>query len=56
MIVAHHEVLFLAQGTASVGLAGWAATLAARWYAITNRRRGSRRHDTSFDDEGELPT
>jgi hypothetical protein len=38
MMLAHHEVLLVVQGTASVGLAGWAAAIAARWYSITHRR------------------
>ncbi len=38
MILAHHEILFLAQGSASVGLAGWAAAIGARWYSITHNR------------------
>lgn len=37
-MLAHHEVLLVMQGTASVGVAGWAATIAARWYSITHRR------------------
>ncbi len=37
-MLAHHELLVVVQGTASVGLAGWAAAIGARWYSITHRR------------------
>ena len=52
-MLAHHEVLVVMQGTASVGLAGWAAAIAARWYSITHRRGADRGAPPSAHPEGD---
>ena len=52
-MLAHHEGLVVMQGTASVGLAGWAAAIGARWYSITHRRGADRGAPPSAHPEGD---
>lgn len=52
-MLAHHELIVVVQGTASVGLAGWAAAIGARWYSITRRRGAGRDVMPSAHPEGD---
>jgi hypothetical protein len=38
-MLAHHEALVVVQAVAPIGLTGWAAVIAARWYSLTHRRK-----------------
>ncbi|MFK8024874.1 MAG: hypothetical protein AB8G26_13020 [Ilumatobacter sp.] len=53
MILAHHELFLLAQGSASIGLAGWAAAIGARWYSIRHRRAAATTGATDAADHHE---
>lgn len=40
-MIAHHEPLLFVQAVTGVGATGVAAVLAARWYSLTRRVRGT---------------
>jgi hypothetical protein len=42
-VLAHHDIIVLFQGTAVIGLTGWAAVIGARRYSVTQRRTAFRR-------------
>lgn len=50
-MIAHHEVLLVAQAGGYLGLSGFAAAILARWYAIGRRvrRSGSAPVESSVD-------